>query len=272
MQRTSGGSPRPIATVVALAAAIALLPVASGPAHAIRNPLPDGNGHPYVGVLVDDVDEPGFFQRACTGTLVAPALMVTAAHCYLGLPLDRVWVSFDPVFRPGPEPPAVHGSVVLYPGFRHGAKYFVHDMAVVHLDAPVDITPAELPSANLLDTLDLPNQEFDIAGYGRTRSDKTHGWRSIDPNIDPDVRNVGSVSFRNLLLQEQWIGYQANVAQGESGACRGDSGSATFLSGSNTMVSVTSTGDPTCVSWYRGPRLDTPAIRAFLASQGVPLP
>jgi hypothetical protein len=266
-----------VVMAMTVVASLALTAVTVSPVQAIRNPTPDGGGHTYVGVLVDDFGRPGLYDRACTATLVAPTLMITAAHCYynpkLGFfPADHVWVSFDPEYMPGPVAPAVHGTVVVYPGFRQGAAYFVHDIAVVHLDAPVDIAPAHLPSAGLLDSLDLRTQEFDVVGYGRTRSDKTGGPQSIDSNLDPVVRNSGTVDFRNLRVQDQWIMYQENLAQGESGTCRGDSGSGTFLAETDVMVSVLSVNDRTCRSWGGGPRLDTEDIRDFLSSQGVPLP
>ena len=95
--------------------------IAAGVAGAITNGQPDGNGHPYVGVLVDDYEIPGYFQRFCTGSLVAPGLVVTGAHCLLSLVDDQIWISFDSVYRPGVST-LIHGTGIaaVDPAIFHG--------------------------------------------------------------------------------------------------------------------------------------------------------
>jgi len=58
-----------------LLVAIVVLATASS-AQAIVNGQPDGNGHPYVGMVFQTGSE-----AACSGTLVSPTVFVTAGHC-----------------------------------------------------------------------------------------------------------------------------------------------------------------------------------------------
>jgi V8-like Glu-specific endopeptidase len=50
------------------------------PAAAITNGDLDGNGHPYVGLMVAQ-EENGRPLWRCSGTLLSPRLFVTAGHC-----------------------------------------------------------------------------------------------------------------------------------------------------------------------------------------------
>jgi Trypsin len=263
---------------VVIVAIGAMSPAVAG---AITNGQPDGNDHPYVAVLVDDFVTPGFFQKFCSGTLVAPRLIVTAAHCMGGLVDPDVWVSFDPIYIPGVSP-RYHGTGVaaVDPAIFHGESgagaqggnsALGNDIAVVHLDAAAPVTQfAQLPTADLLSSLDLRGETFTAVGYGRTRVDKTKGPNNILPNIDPDVRNFSIEGFRNLRAGV--ITVSMNPATGDGGFCFGDSGGPHFLGDSNVMVGISIEVDIACRASGRLYRLDIPFAREFLASQGVPLP
>jgi len=51
-----------------------------GTASAITDGYPDGNGHPYVGLMVAQ-DNTGKPLWRCSGTLIAPTVFLTAGHC-----------------------------------------------------------------------------------------------------------------------------------------------------------------------------------------------
>ena len=63
-----------------LVGVLALLMALALPASAITNGGPDGDDHPYVGLMVaDDVDGNPLWR--CSGTLISPTLYLTAGHC-----------------------------------------------------------------------------------------------------------------------------------------------------------------------------------------------
>ena len=258
--------------VAAALAATALAPASAG---AITPAAPDGAGHPSVGIMVGEWRTPGVKDRICSGTLIAPRIFLTAAHCNVsgvpGIPLDEYYVSFDPVY--------VHGSATVHRGtfvpnpdadeefMNAGPAGDPQDVAIVVLDEPAPVAPAQLPPAGLLDSLDLADEHFVAVGYGRTRIDKTRGPNNI---VDQTTRNVITQSFRHLF--RSWLTLNGDPGSGEDFTCYGDSGGPHFLGDSNVIVSITATGDIPCRALEVTYRLDTPAPRRYLAAQGVTLP
>ena len=162
-----------------LVTALALLAV--GSARAIVGGSTDGNGHPNVAAIVY---EGGFV--GCTGFLVAPRIVVTAAHCigvYEFLGFHPSGVSFaqtvDVTSTIGiadvavdPEWPGIKQFHELA-GFGLVQKSDIHDIAVLTLsaDAPVTAVVA-LPTEGLLDELSakggLNRAAITAVGYGTT--------------------------------------------------------------------------------------------------------
>src|SRR5688500_11127456 len=88
--------------------ALALL-LAAGMASAITYGQPDGSRHPNVGALVAAGEEGEFLCGS--GTLIAPDVFLTAAHCMVGFEQFFRGVTFDNVYDPG--------TSVVYPGTLH---------------------------------------------------------------------------------------------------------------------------------------------------------
>jgi secreted trypsin-like serine protease len=253
--------------------ALALL-LAAGMASAITYGQPDGNRHPYVGTLVG-ADEQGEFSF-CSGTLIAPDVFLTAAHCTFDLDQDGIefrGVTFDNVYDPD--------TSVVYPGTLHTHPDFVFsgpnsdpkDIAVVVLDDPVaGIQPALLPSAGLLDQLAndgaLKGQRFTVVGYGDT--ERTHEPGSGAPVFGANVTRMYAVSSFSALTPAL-LRLSQNPSTGDGGACYGDSGGPNFLGDSQVIASITIGGDIPCRATNVTYRLDTPSARAFLG-QFVTLP
>src|SRR5207249_11674519 len=90
---------------------IASLTLPASPAGAIANGQLDGSLHPNVGALIAEYVQPGQRDALCSGTLIAPKVFLTAAHCtafLTSLGITDVWVMFDPQFTASSN--LIHGS------------------------------------------------------------------------------------------------------------------------------------------------------------------
>lgn len=209
----------------------------AAPALAITGGTLDGGAHPAVGlVLADRGNGP---EPDCSASLVAPSVLVTAAHCASGLVSNRVQVTFDSAVIPG----TLHAD----PAWGSD-KSDSHDLAVVVLDRRAGIEPLALPRAAALDDSGLKSQLFTNVGYGLT---------SAGASFD-GYRRVSTSSFTSLKPTE------LKLSENAGGVCFGDSGGPRLLG--NVVVAVTSTGNANCTGQSTSYRLDSPSARAFLSA------
>jgi len=221
-----------------IATALLLLVSFATPASAVNNGQPDGNKHPYVGLVLTPAADGGFWL--CSGAALSPTKVLTAAHC-IGDKGNQAFVSFEtsgfpPTLNPGkiyPHPKWCIGCGPGLPGFD------THDVAVITLDGPGVTLPryADLPSAGQVDDLRM-GTAVDIVGYGvhreqyRGKPFQDFDWtRYYAPSKLVKSKHVHSDEFIRLT---------ANPAQGKGGTCFGDSGGPDLLGGSDIVLAVNS--------------------------------
>ncbi len=265
-----------IAVAIIMAMVMLLVPLAQ----AITYGEPDGDGHPNVGALIAEWREPGVKEQLCSGTLIAPTVFLTAAHCTaylesLGIPNDQVWVSFDQDVDPVTATTTLYqGRWVTNPAYNQ-RQSDPGDLAVVLFETPIPgVEPASLPTADLFDRMQaagtLRGQRFTAVGYGVHEPERGGG----PPTFPFDGERWRSVSEFNAL-NPAWLRLSQNNATGNGGTCYGDSGGPNFLGAgsgeTNIVAAVTVTGDAMCLATNVVYRLDTASARQFLG-QYVTLP
>lgn len=219
-------------------------------ANAITDGSLDGNGHPFVGLLVFDVD--GTPAWRCSGTLLSPTILLTAGHCTDGATGGRVWFESDIQanaaelgYPRGGKTSVEFCGIATHPRFGEGS-FVRHDVGVVTLCHIANADKfGELPAVNQLDALKTKrgtqNVTFTAVGYGMQKSfpdaasfhDSALKVRMVATPKLNQINVPGFTGDYSLLLSNN-----ANTG----GTCFGDSGGPNFLGSSSVVAGVTSFG------------------------------
>jgi hypothetical protein len=198
-------------------------------AHTITEGTAD-DGDPGVVALVETN---GLLR--CTGTLVAPRAVLTAAHCaieagnhtaFFGSEIDGPGESFAIIdFR-------------AHPGYS--GETGRDDIAVLFLDAAPPVTPALLPD-RALDAA-FVGANVRLVGFGQTAADTD----------DSGLKREGIATVSQLDDTE------LELVPAPSQTCLGDSGGPAFavIDGVEVLVGVTARGDPDCALYAISTRVD----------------
>lgn len=237
--------------LAAMVAAVAMLALTQ-PAGAItKGGVPDGEDHPYVGLMVAD-DADGTPMWRCSGTLISPTVYVTAGHCTFGAETATIWFESDLEPNPGgfgypyAGDTSVEGTVSSHPLYVDGA-FFLYDLGVVVLHEPVMLKEyASLPDAGYVDSLrkGRSGDQVTAVGYGlqlaKTNPKLAGKESALKTRYQADlmivntkgVAGIGSIPGSNSMV------LSGDAKHG--GTCFGDSGGPILHE--DTLVAVTSFG------------------------------
>jgi hypothetical protein len=263
-----------------------------GIAQAITNGVPDGDNHPYVGLLVFD-SAPGVPGWRCSGALIAPNVVLTAGHCTDGAVAARIWfnedVTYDSVPYPlypygGPGSGAIEGTPYTNPDYRsddnpygggNGLPAFSYrDVGIVVLDEPVSMDEyAALPATGLVDTL-RKKRPIDFVGYGVQYQAQIPGKELPQPPpyyrwTGPRVRMYAPSKLVSgeFVHSAEYVRMTLNPGRGSGGTCFGDSGGPDLLGGTNTVLAVNSyVTNHNCSGVGYSARVDIPEILEWIES------
>jgi len=233
----------------------------------VTNGVPTGSSYGSVGAVLIDVGGDGYIDGFCTGSLIDPTVVLTAAHCFDNPAGTLYYVTFATDFLKfwlADDITPMAGELILATA-THAST--TDDIGVVLLPegSTTGMAVYGLPTLGALDALkfggELSRETAIVVGYGVAGGRGQTIARPFDA-----VRKVART--KSLTLVSGY--YRAADAHGfkdKGGSCFGDSGGPLFLAGQDPTVifAITTSGvNATCHAVGIYTRLDTESARAFL--------
>jgi hypothetical protein len=256
------------------------------PASAVTFGEPDGNDHPYVGLMY--FETPTGVWR-CTGTLLSPTMFLTAGHCTeeFEVPNFRTWVNFSPeiiipddvLLLPDDEfgdwldtqTDFIKGEAFPHPDYDDFSEWpNTYDIGIVILDEEVILDEyGQLPPIGFLDTLvtgkGRKDRGFTAVGYGLQGYNPAF-YRSERTRYRGEVSLIEVNSASNGDQHSAKFSNNPGGGNGKGGTCFGDSGGPLFHGDSNMIGAVVSWGITPCIGVDYQFRVDTDFVQDFINS------
>lgn len=180
-----------------------------------------------VAITIDDA-------LHCTGTLIGPRVVLTAAHCIDAFDSAAMEVWFGPAIYEVEDRRMV-SERLAHPSYRPGQADYDIGVLVLATEAP---TSARIAGLSPNPPESRAGETIRVIGFG------TNETGGLGAKLEGEAR-IRSVS-------PEWF----ELERAPSQTCHGDSGGPAFYQGGDRVMGVTSRGDSECAAGAKSTRID----------------
>ncbi|WP_051288207.1 S1 family serine peptidase [Photobacterium halotolerans] len=157
---------------------------------------------PWQAFINIDFSDNGTEVYLCGGVVIAPRIILTAAHCIINggriaTPLDvKVWAGITSVFSATSRNATPVSAIIVHPSYN--SSNFNNDIAIIRLslDLPETAIPVQIASVSTQNRADAEFANTWVANSNRPANLLISGWGSVTP--DPDA--AGSTQLQQTVL------------------------------------------------------------------------
>lgn len=232
---------------LALALCASLLTIPA-PSHSVvfgEEVLEASTEYPWVASIWLDLDSYSWDEprRICSGSLIAPDIVLTAAHCVLDSGLYFVQLGSDTMNEKG----ELIEVSALWKHPRYSDRKFVNDVGLLKLSQPSTVTPMPYAMAKHQKMVDKL-RSYRILGWGINQNDEDPTY--LRTAVISNQNKVAASRYKSLFNSKTMIAAGKYIASEKvyAGGCSGDSGGPILgtVYGKKMVVGVTSYGAVDC--------------------------